>query len=131
MCLFDWKIISICLGRHTFPSLRFQAKAVTVKMASKRSQSRGDAISATLDVRKKGPTVEETLPGNLQLNKARKMDLKRQKKERKRAGQSQQVYFRKVGGGRLLEQCCGSSALFCVSNFEKIEKRVFLYSHKD
>ncbi len=36
--------------------------------------------------KKKGATPEEMLPGNLQLNKQRKKDFKREKKQRKRAG---------------------------------------------
>ena len=48
--------------------------------------SRQNSTSVTLDKRKKGPTPEEILPGNLQQNKGRKQDFKRMKKERKRAG---------------------------------------------
>ena len=45
--------------------------------------------SVTLDKKKKGPTPEEIVPGNLRQNKARKQDFKRMKKERKRSG----VYY--------------------------------------
>ena len=55
--------------------------AVTVSMSSEK-QPKGD--SATL--KKKGPTPEECLAGNLQQNRARKQDFKRMKKERKRSG---------------------------------------------
>ena len=54
---------------------------VTVSMSSEK-QPKGDSTTS----KKKGPTPEECLAGNLQQNRARKQDFKRMKKERKRLG---------------------------------------------
>ena len=66
----------------------FQLAKVTVSMSSSRSGSRTSSQSGSQGEKKKKGTekAERLNPGLPQLNKARKMDFKKMKKQRKRRG---------------------------------------------
>ena len=66
----------------------FQLSKVTVSMSSSRSRSRTSSQSGSHgdSSKKKGEKSERLNPGLPQLNKARKMDFKKMKKQRKRRG---------------------------------------------
>ena len=66
----------------------FQLAKVTVSMSSSRSRSRTSSQTGNGGEKKKKGTekTERLNPGLPQLNKARKMDFKKMKKQRKRRG---------------------------------------------